>query len=121
MTPTERLIRFVVLIPVVLFSVWSPRLFRGDAVVPRRSRVLLGGATALGVVWFIGGWKYGLKYEGPHYTYAVCAINLLWIAVLAGMLLGIRKKSSYAFNLAFHWMLFAWLSWYAFPYLGELP
>jgi hypothetical protein len=22
-------------------------------------------------------------------------------------------------NLAFHWVLFAWLAWYAFPYLGE--
>jgi len=121
MAPFDRLMKFAVIIPMVLFFVWNPQLFRGDARVPRRSYALFVGSVALSAVWFFGGWKLGLKYEGAHYTYAVCAINLLWIGVLAGMLLEFRKRASYVFNVAFHWMLFAWLGWYAFPYLGEVP
>jgi hypothetical protein len=31
------------------------------------------------------------------------------------------KSKSFASNLIFHWLLFAWLGWFAFPYLGESP
>jgi hypothetical protein len=73
------------------------------------------------VVWFIIVWKFGLQYEGTKYTYRVCAVNALWIAVLAALLWRSRRKDiSFISNLAVHWLLFAWLAWYAFPWLGEL-
>ena len=83
---------------------------------------MLGVATALSTYWFVVGWQYGLKYQGARYTYVVCAINIVWVAALWAMF--IRKLwsvPSFRTNLLLHWALFAWLGWYALPWLGELP
>src|SRR5580693_4124431 len=53
-----------VAVPVVLFFVWNPGLFRGDASVPKRSHVLLLILTLLNVLWFVVGWKDGLAMQG---------------------------------------------------------
>jgi hypothetical protein len=110
------------IVPVLFFFAWNPGLFRGDAKIPKRSYVLLALATVLSVVWFVSGWEYGLKYQGPRYTYVVCFVNTAWIGFLWVIFTRAWKVgSSFKTNLFLHWMLFAWLTWYAFPYLGELP
>lgn len=111
-----------VVIPAILFFAWNPSLFRGSSTIPKRTYLLFVFATVLSVIWFIGGWKYGLQYQGPTYTHLICALNVAWIAGLGVLLFRLRKLDpSFASNLAFHLLLFTWLGWYAFPYLGELP
>jgi hypothetical protein len=76
----------------------------------------------LSVVYFVASWNWGLQYQGPKYAHAVCALNVAWVAFL--ILAFVRSwetPPAFRFNLFVHWMLFAWLAWYAFPYLGELP
>ncbi len=108
--------------PMLLFFVWNPGLFRGEVKVPKRSSVLLVIATVLSVPWFVAGWKYGLQFQGSKYNYSVLAINIGWLVGLWAMIARNRKvEPSFRANLFLHWMLFAWLAWYAFPYLGELP
>jgi hypothetical protein len=110
-----------VAVPVVLFFVWNPELFQGDATVPKRSHVLLIAATLLSVLWFVVGWKDGLAIQGPKYNYSVCAVNVVWIASLWLLFARSRRaEPSFKTNLLFHWMLFAWLAWYAFPFFGEM-
>src|SRR5262249_24727304 len=103
-------------IPTLLFFLWNPGLVRGAAKVPKRSFALLVITTLLSVPWFVAGWKYGLKFPGSNYTYSVLAINVAW---LVGLWATIARRWNVE-PLFFHWMLFAWLAWYAFPYLGEL-
>jgi hypothetical protein len=68
------------------------------------------------------GWKFGLQYQGTRYVYEVSAANVFGIAFLATGFSWSRKwEGSFTLNLALHWLLFVWLAWYAFPYLGELP
>ena len=111
-----------VAVPVVLFLVWNPGLFQGDAAVPKRSYVLLIILTLLNVLWFVVGWKDGLAMQGEKYNYSVCGANIVWIAALWMLFARCRKtEPSFKSNLLFHWMLFAWLAWYAFPFFGELP
>jgi hypothetical protein len=111
-----------VVVPSLVFFAWNPGLFRGEKGLPKRSYGLLAVASILSVVWFVVGWKNGLHYQGVGYVYGVCVITVIWIAVL-GALFGLYRKRESSFwpNLALHWLLFAWLAWYAFPYLGELP
>jgi len=110
------------LLPTLLFFAWHPNLFKGSKALPRRTYILLGGASILSAVWFIFGWKFGLEYQGAHYTRVVCTISGLWIAGLGALLLRYKRTDpSFAANLVVHWLLFVWLAWYAFPYLGELP
>lgn len=109
-------------LPSLLFLVWSPGLMRGQANVARRSHRLLAVLTLLSVYYFVTGWKLGVEYQGIEYTRAVCFINIVWVALLTTAFVRVRKTGpSFRSNLVLHWTLFAWLAWYAFPYLGELP
>jgi hypothetical protein len=109
-------------VPVVFFLVWNPHLLRGQANIPKRTYFLFAGLIVLTVVWFVVGWKFGLQYQGARFTYLVCAVNAAWIALLGLLFIRAWKGNpSFPRSLALHWLLFVWLAWYAFPYLGELP
>ena len=82
--------------------------------------MLVTVSVALGVSYLGGSWSSGVEYEGVKYARLICAINVAW--VVASCLLRYRSSTaepSLVRNLAFHWVLFALLAWYAFPYLGE--
>ena len=66
-------------------------------------------------------WKWGLQYEGGMYTVVVGSVNIAWLAFLGLAFARTRNGiTSFGTSLCLHWMLFAWLGWYAFPWLGEL-
>ena len=109
-----------ILVPAILFFAWNPGLLRGGLRVPRRSWVLLIALTVLSLAYFVGSWNYGYQYQGREHTVLMCAINGGWIVALWAMLYRSVNTSSFSANLLFHATLFAWLAWYAFPYLGEL-
>ena len=101
---------------------WNPGLLFGDGKIPKRTSVLLAILTVLSVAWFVAGWKFGMEYQGAEYTYTVCILNVTSICFLAlGFVRNWGKESSFSVNLVLHWILFAWLAWIAFPYLGEMP
>jgi hypothetical protein len=109
-------------IPMVFFVVWNPRLFPGQDTVPKRSAVLLAIATLLDIVYFGIGWEDGIAFQGVVYTYSVFIWNAMWMTCLWLVLIrGRRASPSFRTNLLFHWMLFTWFAWHAFPLLGELP
>jgi hypothetical protein len=111
-----------VVLPTLLFFAWHPGLFRGQAKIPKRSYMLFAVATVLSLVYFAASWKWGLHYQGIRYTHVVCIVNITWAAFLGlAFARSWNGPSSFRFNLFLHWMLFAWLAWYAFPTLGELP
>ncbi len=108
--------------PMLLFFVWNPGLFNGDAKVPKRSYLLLLIMTFFDILWFVVGWKDGLGFQGTRYCYGVLALNTVCVGSLWLMFAWHRKKDpSFKMNLLQHWMLFAWLAWFAFPFFGELP
>lgn len=110
--------------PTLLFFVWNPGLLSGAAEIPKRSYVLFSVATSLSIIYFIASWKLGIRYQGIRYVHVVSTVNVVWAGFLG---IGFARSwkgtssSSFGVSLLLHWMLFAWLAWYAFPYLGELP
>jgi hypothetical protein len=104
-----------------LFFAWNPNLFRGNVNVPKRSWVLLTMLSILSVVYFVSSWRNGNQYQGREYTVAICAENIAWLVGLWAILYCSSRLCSFKANLFFHAVLFAWLAWCAFPYLGELP
>ena len=107
--------------PMILFLLWNPQLFRGEAGLPKRTYFLFAGTVLLSVLWFARGWSFGLKSEGPHFTYVVSIVNGLWALALGLLLIRSWKRPSFTDSLLLHLLLFAWLGWYAFPHFGELP
>ena len=105
-----------VVVPPLLFFLWNPGLLRTESQLPKRSRWLLVAAVLLSVIWFVVGWKDGLHYQGVRYVYTLTLVNVAWIGLLSVMFARYRRsESSFKANLVFHWILFAWLAWYAFP------
>jgi len=111
-----------VVVPMLLFFVWHPGLLRGEPEIPKRSYVLLLIAILLGVADFATSWNWGVHDQGPQYTHAVCAVNVAWAVFLVfSFIRAWKNPSTFKSSLFLLWMLFAWLAWYAFPYMGELP
>jgi lysylphosphatidylglycerol synthetase-like protein (DUF2156 family) len=105
----------------LLFFAWNPQLFLGEAAVPKRSYLLLIVLSMLCVAYLASGWKWGLECQGLRYTAIVSATNVFWIILL---MLGFwrswkSKELSFGASLLLQWLMFAWLAWYAFPYMGE--
>jgi len=104
----------------IAFWVWNPGAFNGEPDVPKRSIVLYSILAALSILHNVVGISYGLKYQGKAYTIIVTSVNFALVLILASLLIHSRRAPSFAKSLFFHWLLFAWLLSYAFPYLGEL-
>jgi hypothetical protein len=111
-----------VILPSILFFLWSPGLLLSQRPnLPMRTIALLGLLTVLTVIDFVFEWNYGVQYQGMHYTLAVDTMNLVWMVFLWWAIIQFWRKPSFAGNLLSHWLLLVGLAWYAFPYLGELP
>lgn len=108
-----------VLIPAVLFFLWNPNLLvRQQSTLPKRTIGLVALLSVLTLAEFETVWKDAIQYQGPHHTIAVFAINMLWLAILWWAVVRTLRRPSFGANLLSHWLLFAWLGWYAFPFLG---
>jgi hypothetical protein len=110
-----------VLVPTVLFFAWNPRLLGHQTNLPKRTVAVVALLSALTPLDFFLEWRNGLQYQGLNHTAALLMVNLLWLGLLWWSTVRASKGPSFVRNLLTHWILFAWLSWYAFPYLGELP
>ncbi|SRR5579884_386103 len=119
--PNGRSAYLVVLCPAVLFLLWNPRLASGPAEIPRRSSAALAVLSFLTVFWFAFGWGDGLLYQGATFTRRICVVNALWLVLLWLLLVRGWRTPRFSYNMLLHWLLFMWLGWFAFPYLGELP
>ena len=110
-----------VLLPGLLFLFWNPQLMRLEGKVPKRTYILFALLAALSVLYFAESWKWGLQYQGPQFTAVICSINVAWIGFLTiAFRRCLRSTPTFGTSLFIQWMLFVWLSWCAFPWLGEL-
>ena len=104
----------------VLFVAWSFQLLRGKSRVPVRSAVLLA-LLALASVWhLVATWHAGVENQGYLHTALMGAVNAFAAIGLALLLRSAVTVPSFARSLAFHGLMFAWVAWCAFPWLGEL-
>ena len=105
----------------LIYALWSFPLFSGQNIIPRRSKTLAAVLILLSIVYFTIAWSDGVQWQGALHTAIVCFFNLLFLVLLIVLARLNDLKPSYVSNFIFHLVLFAWLGWVAFPYLGELP
>lgn len=120
MNPDLSRVASALIIP-LLFLLWGFPLFRGEAVIPSRSRWAAVILVVLSCAYL--GWsaQYGVEFQGSVHTFGVIGVNLLIGAALVALYVFNRRHATFAKNLLFHAVLFCWLGTYAFPFLGEGP
>jgi hypothetical protein len=105
---------------VILFLVWSIHLMRRKPRIPRRSEVLYATVILLSVIYFASAWGGGAQRQGLFHTSILLLMNVGFAALTSFILFKNRLAPKYSSSLAFHAILFSWLGWCAFPWLGEL-
>ncbi len=108
------------LISPALFLLWSFPLLRGQVRIPKRSKIVASLLIALSLFSLVGSWSYGIEYQGALHTIAIYVWNLIFWSALFLLNRSNKNHESYTSNYLFHWVLFAWAAWVAFPWLGEL-
>ncbi|HEV59191.1 MAG TPA: hypothetical protein ENN87_17110 [Phycisphaerales bacterium] len=107
------------LVPVA-FLLWSGSLWRGEAAIPRRSSNLAIVIFALSVLWLMWVGQGGVQVQGLFHVIMVQGYNV-FIASLLLLLYRINRAGpGLRTSLAYHWLLFAWVGWCAFPWLGPV-
>jgi len=101
------------------FLLWSVNLVAGKIQLPLRSIVLLSLLSLSCAIWFVTAWKYGIQYEGIRFTLFWAAVDVTLASMLCVLAVRFRRAPSWQKVLLFHWLLFAWSAWCAFPWLGE--
>jgi hypothetical protein len=105
--------------PSVLFLLWSKQLLRGESRLPYRSLMLLFLVGSLSLLYFYANWPEGIMRYGNGYVATVATVNTVFFVVLGALSLWAFSRPSFGVALLFHFMLFLWLGWFAFPYFGE--
>jgi hypothetical protein len=106
-------------VPTLLFCAWHPGLFRGEPRVPTRSYALFIVAAIGSIICFVESWKWGLEYQGPRFMNVVYIVNIACVAFIGlAFARSWKGASTFQYSLFLHWILFAWLAWYALPYWG---
>jgi hypothetical protein len=101
-----------------LFLAWHPALLRGVAQIPARTVALWLVVAILSAAYFAAGWHAGVRYEGALFTWTTLILNIFLSILCTALLWRARTRPSLGRSLSLHASLFAWISTYAFPYLG---
>ena len=108
-----------VLIPSVLFWIWTLPLLSGASSLPGRSVALFVVLICLSIAWFV--WQLQPKRRDRPWrrVLVVVVANAVAIAIVGALFAVANGGASTAFSLIAHWALFAWLAWCAFPWLAS--
>ena len=108
-------------LPSITMWLWNPSAFRGETMIPTRSWGLYFLLGILSLLFYISFFSYGNQFQGRTHTLSLAIINFFFCSIILLVGLRSRRKPSFTANLLFHWLLFAWVSSYAFPFFGESP
>jgi hypothetical protein len=113
--------RVVSVLPlVVLFLLWSFSFVKPPFRITLTQKIISGLFIILSVVFNTASFSYGLTYQGELHTYLMYTYNIILLLCLSLILWKNAKKPSLNSCMGFGVLLFAWLGWVAFPWLGEL-
>lgn len=112
---------FVELLFPLLFLGWTVPAVFGRRRAPFRSILLFAVVALSSVAWFVAAGPEAVGRHGWGYL-----VRLGTLSAVTGLGSGCalyldRRQPRFEHNLMFHGLLFLWLTWSAYPWLGELP
>jgi len=105
---------------ILLYLVWVLVLVRPPYRIAKIAKGLAVLLVLLSITFNLVAFKNGVKYQGELHTYVMYAYNIMFILMLAIVTWLNSSKSTLINSTCFAVILFSWLGWVAFPWLGEL-
>ena len=102
------------------FLIWSIYNVKEKFLINKATLVLSCIFVTLSLLLCTISYSYGVKYQGLSHTLLMYAYNLFFIGSLYKVYLINRISPTINNCLLFNLLLFSWLGWSAFPWLGEL-
>jgi hypothetical protein len=107
------------ILPGVAYYFWALTLLRRLPVSPLATEIPALAIALLSLAGFVSSWRDGVQYEGYDFARGTALASGAF-AVLTGILAMIgRRWRSLAIYGVLRFVLVAWVSTYAFPWLGE--
>ena len=106
-----------VLVPLA-FLAWSTTLWQGEPTIPKRSRNLAMLVFAASVLWFMWSGQVGVQTKGLFYVILMQGFNVLIASILVLFYRLNKAEPKFRMAYAYHWLMFAWIGWCAFPWMG---
>ena len=105
---------------VTFYLIWSFFFINKSLKISKPTIAISLILIILSIVFNVHGYEYGVKYQGLLHTIVMYSYSISFIAAL--ILIFKSNKTSQTINncLGFNIVLFSWLGWSAFPWLGEL-
>ncbi len=104
---------------VLVYFGWLRPAWSGRVQFTTRTWLGLLCLLALSVYWYLGGWVFGMRWQGRTYTVGCAIIGaFLFMTVVAAGMIG-RWASAPAVALFGRWVALVWVVTYAYPWLGE--
>lgn len=107
------------LVPVA-FLFWCSNLWQGETTIPKRSRNLAIGIFLLSVFWFMWVGQGGVQVQGLFHVILVQGYNVLIASILLLLYRMNKAEPKFGVSYTYHWLMFAWIGWCAFPWLGPV-
>ena len=107
----------------IFYMIWVSQNLTHNYKLSGATKVLTFISLFLSILWYFYGYEYGVKYKGLLQVNVLVAINICFLITLVYFFKTINNGNMSG-NLHFHVyhiVLFSWLAWAAFPWLGELP
>jgi hypothetical protein len=104
----------------VFYLVWSFIFARNLPQISKPSQYLALILVLLSVWHLVAGFKYGLQYQGLAHTLLIYLYAVSFFGALFTLWFKNSQRPSYQTCQWFHIVLFCWLGWVSFPWLGEL-
>ncbi len=107
------------ILPPLAFWALGFRLLRGEARIRFRACFLFSIAALWNLIWLCVALPRWEEMHVRAHAWIVLGANAAFCAALIHLLFLSERRPSFALGLAYHWLLFVWLGWYAFPYYGK--
>jgi hypothetical protein len=116
----ERFLYLGLLLPTLMFVAWSWPALRGGNKVPLRTYAAILLLIGLSALDFSASYADGIANWGLRHVAFVGGANAVIAAGLVALSIRVGRHPDWRGNLALHVLLFGWLAWGAFPWLGVL-
>jgi hypothetical protein len=118
--PDPLLLLFASLPNALLFLLSTRSTAHENFKISRLFTGISASLVSLSIMFLFVAYDYGVKYQGLNHILFMYLFNGIFICSLIAAYIANNRKPSINNALVFRVLLFCWLGWCAFPWLGEL-